>query len=112
MTLITNVLCPRWEFLLVHGDATLVVFKDLTKSLCFRNILIKYNETSFKNSMKGKIFYNAWLEVVYADSAILNAIYVFRLLHHNTVHTAHIIIYPVCDITCSALLASDWSHEP
>ena len=84
--------------------------KTLLNTSGFGRWISKINNTNFISAIKCIMLHIAWINAIYSASVVLKAFSVCNLLHHNTIHPAYIITYPVRDINVSALSTSDWAQ--
>ena len=89
------------------GNAALVIFEEFLKILlALEDEYRKQYYTSFISAIKVIMLRIAWLNAIDSASVVTKIISTCILLHHNTLHTAYVITYPVRDMKFSALLAS------
>ena len=86
--------------------------KTLQKTSGFGRCISKINNVSFIGAIKGITFLISWFDAIYYASIVLKEIYVCKFLHNNSGHTAYIITYHVCNMTCSALSESSRPYPP
>ena len=84
----------------------LLSYNTLQNTSGFGRCILKIDDSSLINAIKGITLSIAWINAIYSDSVVLTAISVCNLLHHNTGHPACFITYPVRNIKFSTSSAS------